>query len=115
MGCRSAAAASSSATFRSGPTGTLDYNTSLAGEAEGLGFEYELAPARFVASHGWELQQGAITCTAVLSAHTKRLKLISAIHTGFWHPAMIAESGGHDRRLFEGAVRDQHSHRMVQG
>ncbi|NEV00089.1 LLM class flavin-dependent oxidoreductase [Bradyrhizobium sp. UFLA 03-164] len=52
-----------------------------------------LAPARFIASHGWVLQQEAITCTAVLSAQTKRLKLINAIHTGFWHPAMIAKVG----------------------
>jgi FMNH2-dependent dimethyl sulfone monooxygenase len=72
---------------------TLHYNAALAREAEDLGFEYGLAPARFIASHGWELQQEAITCTAVLSAQTKRLKLISAIHTGFWHPAMIAKVG----------------------
>nr|WP_163153072.1 LLM class flavin-dependent oxidoreductase [Bradyrhizobium uaiense] len=72
---------------------TLDYNASLAREAEDLGFEYGLAPARFIASHGWELQQEAIPCTAVLSAQTTRLKLISAIHAGFWHPAMIAKVG----------------------
>jgi dimethylsulfone monooxygenase len=70
---------------------SLDYNANLAQEAEELGFEYGLAPARFLASHGWELQQEAITCTAVLAALTKKLKLISAIHTGFWHPAMVAK------------------------
>jgi FMNH2-dependent dimethyl sulfone monooxygenase len=72
---------------------SLDYNATLAREAEELGVEYGLAPARFIASHGWELQQEAITCTAVLAAKTERLKLISAIHTGFWHPAMIAKMG----------------------
>ena len=70
---------------------SLDYNAKLAQTAEDLGFEYGLAPARFLASHGWELQQEAITCTAVLAAQTKKLKLISAVHTGFWHPAMVAK------------------------
>jgi dimethylsulfone monooxygenase len=72
---------------------SLDYNAGLAQTAEELGFEYGLAPARFIASHGWELQQEAVTCTAVLAAQTKRLKLISAVHTGFWHPAMVAKMG----------------------
>jgi dimethylsulfone monooxygenase len=70
---------------------SLDYNAKLAQTAEELGFEYGLAPARFIASHGWELQQEAVTCTAVLATHTKKLKLISAVHTGFWHPAMVAK------------------------
>ena len=43
---------------------SLDYNAGLAQTAEELGFEYGLAPARFIASHGWELQQEAVTCTA---------------------------------------------------
>jgi FMNH2-dependent dimethyl sulfone monooxygenase len=72
---------------------SLDYNAGLAQTAEQLGFEYGLAPARFMASHGWELQQEAVTCTAVLAAQTTRLKLISAVHTGFWHPAMVAKMG----------------------
>jgi len=72
---------------------SLDYNARLARTAEQLGFDYGLAPARFIASHGWELQQEAITCTAVLAAKTERLKLISAVHTGFWHPAMVAKMG----------------------
>jgi dimethylsulfone monooxygenase len=38
---------------------SLDYNAGLAQTAEQLGFEYGLAPARFIASHGWELQQEA--------------------------------------------------------
>ena len=29
----------------------------------------------------------------MLAAQTERLKLISAIHTGFWHPAMVAKMG----------------------
>ena len=72
---------------------SLDYNAKLAQTAEDLGFDYGLAPARFIASHGWEYQQEAITCTAVLSAQTHRLKLISAVHTGLWHPAVVAKMG----------------------
>lgn len=72
---------------------SLTYNAWLAQTAEDLGFNYGLAPARFIASHGWEYQQEAITCTAVLSAQTKRLKLISAVHTGLWHPAVVAKMG----------------------
>jgi FMNH2-dependent dimethyl sulfone monooxygenase len=72
---------------------SLDYHIGLAQVAEGIGFDYGLAPARFIASHGWELQQEAITCTAILASHTKRLKLIGAVHTGLWHPAMIAKMG----------------------
>jgi FMNH2-dependent dimethyl sulfone monooxygenase len=72
---------------------SLDYNAQLACTAEQIGFDYGLAPARFIASHGWELQQEAVTCTAVLAAKTERLKLISAVHTGFWHPAMVAKMG----------------------
>lgn len=72
---------------------SLGYNAELAQTAEQLGFDYGLAPARFIASHGWEYQQEAITCTAVLSAQTQRLKLISAVHTGLWHPAVVAKMG----------------------
>lgn len=72
---------------------SLAYNAELAQTAEELGFDYGLAPARFIASHGWELQQEAITCTAVLAARTRRLTLISAVHTGLWHPAMVAKMG----------------------
>lgn len=72
---------------------SLNYNAQLAQTAENVGFEYGLAPARFIASHGWEYQQEAITCTAMLAAQTQRLKLISAVHTGLWHPAMVAKMG----------------------
>ena len=51
---------------------SLDYNARLAQTAEELGFEYGLAPARFIASHGWELQQEAVTCTAVLPRWSRR-------------------------------------------
>ena len=70
---------------------TLAWNTQMAQRAENSGFEYGLAPARFIASHGWEYQQEPTICAAVLAAQTRRLKLITAVHTGLWHPAMIAK------------------------
>jgi FMNH2-dependent dimethyl sulfone monooxygenase len=73
---------------------TLDWNARMAQVAEDLGYDYGLAPARFIASHGWEFQQEATICATVLATRTKRLKLISAVHTGLWHPAMIAKQLG---------------------
>jgi FMNH2-dependent dimethyl sulfone monooxygenase len=73
---------------------TLDWNVRMAQVAENVGYDYGLAPARFIASHGWEFQQEATICTTVLATQTQRLKLISAVHTGLWHPAMIAKQLG---------------------
>ena len=73
---------------------TIDWNAKMAQVAENAGYEYGLAPARFIASHGWEFQQEPTICTAILATQTKRLKLISAVHTGLWHPAMIAKQLG---------------------
>ena len=70
---------------------TLSWNAQMAQRAESSGFEYGLAPARFIARHGWEYQQEPTICAAVLAAQTQRLKLITAVHTGLWHPAMIAK------------------------
>jgi FMNH2-dependent dimethyl sulfone monooxygenase len=72
---------------------TLEWNAQMAATAETVGYDYGLAPARFIASHGWEFQQEPTICTSVLSTRTQRLKLITAVHTGLWHPAMIAKQG----------------------
>jgi dimethylsulfone monooxygenase len=72
---------------------TLEWNAQMASIAETVGYDYGLAPARFIASHGWEFQQEPTICTSVLSTRTQRLKLITAVHTGLWHPAMIAKQG----------------------
>ncbi len=73
---------------------TLGWNSRMAQVAEDLGYDYGLAPARFIASHGWEFQQEPSVCVSVLATQTKRLKLISAVHTGLWHPAMVAKQLG---------------------
>jgi FMNH2-dependent dimethyl sulfone monooxygenase len=72
---------------------SLDWNAQMAATAENVGYDYGLAPARFIASHGWEFQQEPTVCTSVLATQTKRIKLITAVHTGLWHPAMIAKQG----------------------
>ncbi len=36
---------------------TLEWNAQMAATAESVGYDYGLAPARFIASHGWEFQQ----------------------------------------------------------
>jgi dimethylsulfone monooxygenase len=70
---------------------TLGWNARMAQVAEDVGYEYGLAPARFIASHGWEFQQEPTVCVSVIATQTKRLKLITAVHTGLWHPAMVAK------------------------
>lgn len=72
---------------------SFDYNKRLAQTAEEVGFEYGLAPTRFVASHDWEYQQEAITITAALASVTKKLKLIGPVHIDLWHPGVFAKMG----------------------
>ncbi|MBD2153810.1 dimethyl sulfone monooxygenase SfnG [Leptolyngbya sp. PL-A3] len=71
----------------------IDYNIRLAQTAESLGFDYTLAPARFMALEAGNGQHDAITSTALVAGATERIKIISAVHTGLWHPAMIAKMG----------------------
>lgn len=68
-------------------------NIRLAQTAEDLGFEYGLAPARFMALEAGDGQHDALASTAFVAGATKRLKIISAVHTGLWHPAMVAKTG----------------------
>lgn len=70
---------------------TLKWNSQMARVAEQVGYEYGLAPARFIASHGWEYQQEPTVCASVIATQTERLKIITAVHTGLWHPAMVAK------------------------
>src|ERR1700759_748156 len=66
---------------------TLGWNSQMAQVAETVGYEYGLAPARFIASHGWDFQQEPTVCTSIIAAQTQHIKLITAVHTGLWHPA----------------------------
>ena len=71
----------------------IDYNMRLAQTAEDLGFDYSLAPARFMALEAGDGQHDALASAALIAGATKRLKIISAVHTGLWHPAMVAKTG----------------------
>jgi FMNH2-dependent dimethyl sulfone monooxygenase len=71
---------------------SFDYNKWLAQTAEDVGFDYALSQARFFASYGAEYQLEALTLTAALASVTKKIKLISALHPGLWHPGVIAKA-----------------------
>jgi dimethylsulfone monooxygenase len=71
---------------------TFEYNKDLVQTAERVGFDYALSQARFFASYGADSQLEALTLTSALAAVTTRIKLISAVHPGFWHPGVIAKA-----------------------
>lgn len=71
---------------------SFEYNQWLAQTAEEAGFEYALSQARFFASYGAEYQLEALTLTAALASVTRKITLISALHPGLWHPAVIAKA-----------------------
>lgn len=72
---------------------TFKYNAWLAQTAENLGFDYTLIAARFILSHGKGDHLESLSTTAALAAVTRRIKLISAVHPGLWHPGAIAKLG----------------------
>ena len=48
----------------------MEWNAQMAATAETVGYDYGLAPARFIASHGWEFQQEPTICTSsAVDAH----------------------------------------------
>lgn len=59
--------------------------------AEEAGYDFALLQTRFFASYGAENQLEAITLASALASVTSRLKLISAVHPGLWHPAVYAK------------------------
>jgi dimethylsulfone monooxygenase len=70
---------------------SFEDNARYAQIAEEVGFEYALLQIRFIASYGAENQLEAITLAAALAAVTKKLKLISAVLPGLWHPGTVAK------------------------
>ena len=69
----------------------FESNKKYAQIAEENGFEYALLQTRFIASYGAENQLEAAALASALAAVTKRIKLISAVHPGLWHPAVYAK------------------------
>jgi FMNH2-dependent dimethyl sulfone monooxygenase len=70
---------------------SFEDNARYAQIAEEAGFEYALLQTRFLASYGAENQLEAITLASALAAVTKKLKLISAVLPGLWHPGAVAK------------------------
>lgn len=69
----------------------LPYNKKLAQIAENSGFEYALTQTRYAASYGADKQHEATAFSLALLGATERLKVISAIHPGMWHPGVLAK------------------------
>ena len=69
----------------------IDYNRTLARTAESLGFEYALTQTRYQASYGASQQHEATGFSLALLLATERLKVISAVHPGMWHPGVLAK------------------------
>ncbi|TKD69210.1 dimethylsulfone monooxygenase SfnG [Pseudalkalibacillus hwajinpoensis] len=70
---------------------TFEANKRYAKIAEESGYDLALLQTRFFASYGAENQLEAITLASALAAVTDKLKLISAVHPGLWHPGVYAK------------------------
>src|ERR1700709_305400 len=71
----------------------LEYNQELARIAERSGFEYALSQVRYMASYGAEYQHESTGFSLALLLATEKLKVIAAVHPGFWQPAVLAKFG----------------------
>ncbi|RJQ81969.1 dimethyl sulfone monooxygenase SfnG [Pseudonocardiaceae bacterium YIM PH 21723] len=70
---------------------SYDYNKKLAILAENNGFDYALSQVRYMASYGAAYQQESTSFSLALLLATERLKVIAAVHPGFWQPAVLAK------------------------
>ncbi|HBI03276.1 MAG TPA: dimethyl sulfone monooxygenase SfnG [Paenibacillaceae bacterium] len=70
---------------------SFEANKRYAQIAEKVGFDYVLVQTRFFASYGAEKQLEATAVASALAASTERLKIISAVLPGLWHPGVIAK------------------------
>lgn len=70
---------------------SFEYNKKLAQIAENSGFEYALTQTRYAASYGADQQHEATSFSLALLGATERLKVISAVHPGMWHPGVLAK------------------------
>lgn len=69
----------------------IDYNRKLAQIAENSGFEYALSQIRFTAGYGADNQHEPVLFSAAILEATTKLKLITALLPGPWHPAVAAK------------------------
>lgn len=66
-------------------------NIKYALDAEANGFVTALAQTRWFASYGADHQHEAFVISSAILAKTKTLELITAVHPGLWHPAIVAK------------------------
>ena len=67
------------------------YNIDTARAAERAGFDYALTQVRYLASYGADAQHESTSFSLALALATERLKVIAAVHPGFWQPAVLAK------------------------
>ncbi len=80
----------------------LEYNVKLAQIAEDAGFEYALTQVRLMGSYGAEYQHDSTMFSAAILSATRRLKIITAILPGIFHPIVVAKQGATADQIFSG-------------
>jgi len=80
----------------------LEYNVKLAQIAEAAGFEYALTQVRLMGSYGAEYQHDSVMFSAAILSATRRIKIISAIIPGIFHPIVVAKQGATADQIFNG-------------
>ncbi|MBB6444267.1 dimethylsulfone monooxygenase SfnG [Bacillus benzoevorans] len=70
---------------------SFEDNKRYAQIAEENGFDYVLLQTRFFASYGAENQLEASALASALAASTNKLKIITAVLPGLWHPGVMAK------------------------
>lgn len=67
-----------------------EYARDVTISAENAGFDYALSPARYFSSHSADHSLEANATSAALASVTSEIELITAVHTGLWHPGSLA-------------------------
>lgn len=80
----------------------IDYNRDLARHAEEVGYDYALTQVRYLGSYGAESQHESVSFSLALLEATERLKVIAAVHPGFWQPAVLANLASTASELYGG-------------
>lgn len=80
----------------------VEYNVELAKIAEEAGFEYGLTQVRLMGSYGAEYQHDSMMFSAAILSATRRMKIISAVLPGIFHPIVVAKQGATADQIFNG-------------
>lgn len=80
----------------------IDYNVRLAQLAEAAGFDFALAPTRYLGGYRADGQHDPWVFSTALLRETKKLQLITAVLTGLWHPVVVAKLGATAAHVSDG-------------